>query len=171
MAARPLSTRPSCRHCTPRSTPTRRTGAKTTPGSPTGSGSSDASPALSWPRPVMAASWLATRPECRSGRPRPGGRTLPDEVTAEHPGRTFALTELLVRASWRRQGIGHSLHDLILSRRGEERATLTVHPAAGAAQNAFQSWGWQKVARTRDSRPGSRVSDVLVTALPAGRAP
>jgi len=97
--------------------------------------------------------------------------TLPDEVTAEHPGRTFALTELLVRASWRRQGIGQTLHDLILSRRREERATLTVLPAAAAAQNAFQSWGWQKVARTRDSRPGSRVSDVLVTALPAGRAP
>src|SRR5215472_13051475 len=26
---------------------------------------------------------------------------LPDEVTSEHPGRTFALTELLVRAPWR----------------------------------------------------------------------
>ena len=30
---------------------------------------------------------------------------LPDEVTTEHPGRTFALVELLVRASWRRQGM------------------------------------------------------------------
>jgi GNAT superfamily N-acetyltransferase len=96
---------------------------------------------------------------------------LPDEVTAEHPGRTFALTELLVRASWRRQGIGQTLHDLILSRRCEERATLTVLPAAAAAQNAFQSWGWHKVARTRDPRPGSPVSDVLVTNLPATRAP
>ena len=44
---------------------------------------------------------------------------LPDEVTAEHPGRTFALTDLLVRASWRRQGIGQTLHDLILSGRRE----------------------------------------------------
>jgi GNAT superfamily N-acetyltransferase len=96
---------------------------------------------------------------------------LPDEVTAEHPGRTFALTELLVRASWRRQGIGQTLHDLILSRRREERATLTVLAAAAAAQNAFQSWGWHKVARTRDPRPGSPVSDVLVTTLPASRAP
>ena len=94
---------------------------------------------------------------------------LPDEVTAEHPGRTFALTELLVRASWRRQGIGQTLHDLILASRHEERATLTVLPAAAAAQNAFQNWGWRKVARTRDPDPGSPVSDVLVTALPAGR--
>jgi ribosomal protein S18 acetylase RimI-like enzyme len=95
---------------------------------------------------------------------------LPEEVTAEHPGRTFALTELLVRASWRRQGIGQTLHDLILGGRREERATLTVLPAATPAQNAFQSWGWRKVARMRDPRPGSPVSDVLVTMLPAGRA-
>jgi GNAT superfamily N-acetyltransferase len=94
---------------------------------------------------------------------------LPDDETAEHPGRTFALTDLLVRASWRRQGIGQTLHDLILGGRAEERATLTVLPAAAPAQNAFQSWGWHKVARTRDSRPGWPVSDVLVTSLPAGR--
>ena len=34
---------------------------------------------------------------------------LPDQVTAEHPGRTFALADLLVRRSWRRQGIGRAL--------------------------------------------------------------
>jgi GNAT superfamily N-acetyltransferase len=96
---------------------------------------------------------------------------LPDKVTAEHPGRTFALTDLLVRASWRRQGIGQALHDLILSNRREERATLTVPPAATAAQNAFQNWGWRKVARTRDPGPGSPVSDVLVTTLPARYQP
>ncbi len=90
---------------------------------------------------------------------------LPDEVTAEHPGRTFALTELLVRASWRRQGIAQALHDLMLANRPEERATLTVLPAAAPAQNAFRSWGWRKVARTRDPRPGSPAADVLVTTL------
>ncbi|HEX2823327.1 MAG TPA: GNAT family N-acetyltransferase [Streptosporangiaceae bacterium] len=96
---------------------------------------------------------------------------LPDEVTAEHPGRTFALTELLVRASWRRQGIAQTLHDLLLTNRPEERATLTVAPAAAPAQSGFQKWGWRKVARTRDAGPGSPVSDVLVTALPVSRAP
>jgi GNAT superfamily N-acetyltransferase len=94
---------------------------------------------------------------------------LPDTFTAEHPGRTFALTELLVRAPWRRQGIGQTLHDLILGNRREERATLTVLPTATAAQNAFQNWGWRKVARTRDPHPGSRVSDVLVATLPANQ--
>jgi ribosomal protein S18 acetylase RimI-like enzyme len=93
---------------------------------------------------------------------------LPEEFTAEHPGRTFALAELVVRASWRRQGIGRALHDLILQDRPEERATLTVPPAATPAQNAFRNWGWRKVARTRGEQPGSPVSDVLVTTLPAG---
>ena len=93
---------------------------------------------------------------------------LPDEVTAEHPGRTFALVELAVRPSWRRQGIAATLHDLILEDRPEERATLTVPPTAAAAQQAFRTWGWRKVARTHDAEPGSPVSDVLITALPAG---
>jgi GNAT superfamily N-acetyltransferase len=87
---------------------------------------------------------------------------LPAEVTEEHAGRTFALTDLLVRASWRRQGIAQALHDLILASRPEERATLTVAPAATPAQNAFATWGWHKVARTRAPQPGAPVSDVLV---------
>jgi GNAT superfamily N-acetyltransferase len=92
---------------------------------------------------------------------------LPDQMTAEYAGRTFALTDLLVRASWRRQGIGRTLHDLILQDRHEERATLTVLPAAAPAQRAFRDWGWRKVARTRDPLPSAPVADVLVTALPA----
>jgi ribosomal protein S18 acetylase RimI-like enzyme len=90
---------------------------------------------------------------------------LPDEVTTEHPGRTFALTELLVRASWRRQGIARALHDLILANRPEERATVTVLPDAVPAQNAFRAWGWRKVGRTRDPQPGAPVADVLVITL------
>ena len=91
---------------------------------------------------------------------------LPEEVTAEHPGRTFALVDLLVRASWRRQGIAAALHGLVLSGRPEERATLTVLPTATAAQHALRTWGWRKVARTRDPRPGSPVYDVLLIDLP-----
>jgi GNAT superfamily N-acetyltransferase len=92
--------------------------------------------------------------------------SLPDEVTTEHPGRTFALVELLVRPSWRRQGIAGVLHDLILASRPEERATLAVPPTATPAQNAFRKWGWRKIARTHDDGPGSPVSDVLIIPLP-----
>jgi GNAT superfamily N-acetyltransferase len=91
--------------------------------------------------------------------------TLPGEVTEEHPGRTFAVADLLVRAPWRRQGIGATLHDLLLAGRPEERATAAVRPEAGPAQHAFRAWGWRKVARTRDPRPGAPVSDVLIATL------
>jgi GNAT superfamily N-acetyltransferase len=94
---------------------------------------------------------------------------LPGQVTAEHPGRTFLLADLLVRRSWRRQGIGRALHDLILADRTEERATLAVLPAAAPAQQAFRAWGWRKVARTRAAGPGSPVADVLLITLLAGR--
>ena len=90
---------------------------------------------------------------------------LPEAVTAEHPGRTFALAGLAVRASWRRQGIGRDLHDLILGSRPEERATAVVSPAAAPAQHAFRNWGWRKVARTRDDAGGELVFDVLLTTL------
>ena len=90
---------------------------------------------------------------------------LPDELTDEHPGRTFALVELAVRASWRRQGIARALHDLLLDGRPEERATATVLPAAAPAQAAFRAWGWRRVARTRGARPGWPVADVLLVRL------
>jgi GNAT superfamily N-acetyltransferase len=96
---------------------------------------------------------------------------LPAEVTTEHACRTFALTELLVRAPWRRQGIAGSLHNLILAGRPEERATLTVSPRATAAQNAFRKWGWRKVGRTRGPDPEAPILDILVTDLPAAERP
>jgi GNAT superfamily N-acetyltransferase len=93
---------------------------------------------------------------------------LPPDVTTEHPGRTFTLTELAVRASWRRQGIGRELHDLLLSGRSEERATALVPPGAGAAQRAFASWGWRKAARARGDGddPADPVLDVMLVRLP-----
>jgi GNAT superfamily N-acetyltransferase len=90
---------------------------------------------------------------------------LPSEVTTERPGRTFALVELLVRARWRRQHIGQAMHDLLLKDRREERATLTVLPAAAPAQTAYRKWGWQKVGEKRNPLPGSPLFDVLVKQL------
>jgi GNAT superfamily N-acetyltransferase len=95
---------------------------------------------------------------------------LPAELITEHAGRTFALAELLVRAPWRHQGIGRDLHDLILAGRTEERATTRLWPAATPSQIAFRSWGWRKVARSQEPKPGSPVLDVLIRTLPGGQA-
>ena len=87
---------------------------------------------------------------------------LPAEVTTEYPGRTFALTDLVVRAPWRRQRIGETLHDLIMGGRREERSTAIVMSAAGAAQSAGATWGWRKIARKQEPGPGSPLFDVFV---------
>ena len=90
---------------------------------------------------------------------------LPAEVTTENPGRTFALVELLVRPQWRRRGIAQAMHDLLLKDRPEERATLTVLPAAAPAQAAYQKWAWRKVAQKRNPLPGSPLFDVMLRDL------
>jgi hypothetical protein len=88
---------------------------------------------------------------------------LPGAVTDEHPGRTFALTQLIVRGSWRRQGIGAELTGLLLDGRAEERVTVKLPPGAAAAQAAFRNWGWTKIGRARG--PGAAVSDILTRPL------
>ena len=88
---------------------------------------------------------------------------LPAAVTDEHPGRTFAITQLLVRGSWRRQGIAAELCQLILDGRAEERAAVKLPPGSTAAQTAFKNWGWTKVGRARG--PAASVLDVLTRPL------
>ena len=90
---------------------------------------------------------------------------LPAAITDEHPGRTFALTQLLVRSSWRRQGIASELLDLILSDRAEERVTVKLPATAAAAQTVFRNWGWTRVARARGPAPAAPVSEILTRPL------
>lgn len=92
---------------------------------------------------------------------------LPEEMTTESPGRTLAVVEFLVRAPWRRQHIAKTLHNMLLRDRPEERATLTVLPAAQPAQQAYAKWGWHTVAQKRNPLPGSPVFDVLIKELKA----
>lgn len=90
---------------------------------------------------------------------------LPEEIIREYVGRTFALVELLVRRPWRRLHVAETIHARLLQDRHEERATLTVLPAADAAQAAYAKWGWRKVAQKRNPLPGSPVFDVMVREL------
>ncbi|MEU7739581.1 GNAT family N-acetyltransferase [Nonomuraea sp. NPDC049158] len=90
---------------------------------------------------------------------------LPEKITAEHPGRTWALVELLVRAPWRRQHVAETIHDMLLTSRPEERATLTVLPAATPAVAAYRKWGWYKVGEKRNPLPGAPVFAVMIRNL------
>ena len=90
---------------------------------------------------------------------------LPSSVTDEYTNRTFALVELVVRRPWRRMHVAEAIHTRILQDRREERATLTVLPAATAAQAAYAKWGWQKVAQKRTPLPGSPVFNVMIKEL------
>ncbi len=88
-----------------------------------------------------------------------------EDITREYPGRTFAVVELLVRAPWRRRHIAGEIHNRLLTDRAEQRATLTVLPAAKPAQAAYRKWGWQRVTQKRNPLPGSPVFDVMVKYL------
>lgn len=87
------------------------------------------------------------------------------ETVEEWEGRTFALIELVVRAPWRRSGVGRALHDQLLADRSEDRATLSASPEAESAQAAYASWGWRKVGETALPLRGNPVYDVLVLPL------
>ncbi len=90
---------------------------------------------------------------------------IPREVSEEWPGRTFAVIELVVRIPWRRRGVARRLHDMLLSGRREERASLTARPEAEAAQTAYANWGWRKVGQKTNPLPGDPVYDILIKPL------
>lgn len=96
---------------------------------------------------------------------------LPAAFTSEPTGRTFAIFELAVLAPHRRQGWGRALHDGLLRDRPEQRVALLSRPEAPAAQAAYRSWGYRRVAGIRPRSGGPRY-DALVRAsslLPMSR--
>jgi len=94
-----------------------------------------------------------------------GLRTKVDPALLVEDGRrTLALTEIMVRENWRRQGYARALHDALLRDRAEERATLLVLPDNVPAKSAYLSWGWYKLGELRpfDDAP---VYDAMVVEL------
>jgi len=72
---------------------------------------------------------------------------LDEAMTREWPGRTFLLFDFAVVPGYRGRGIGKALHDLLLSSRREERATLTVQPTALQTKSLYGRWGWRMVGQ------------------------
>ena len=95
---------------------------------------------------------------------------VPDpEFSREDGERTFALSEIMVISEWTGRGVARALHDELLSRRRESRATLFVEPDNERAYRAYRSWGWFKVGTTRPSWPESPTFDVLIKHLRSDR--
>ena len=87
---------------------------------------------------------------------------VPRGFTDEDGHRTLAISQMVVRAPWRRQDVARRLHDTLLSGRSEKRATLLVEPDNQAAQAAYAAWGWHKVAQLRPGSAGAPLYAVLV---------
>lgn len=86
---------------------------------------------------------------------------LPGEITAEYPGRTFAIIEIAVRQPYRQHGVGRLLHTHLTAGLSEERITLAVRPEAPAPQHAYRSWGYQPVGQVRPF-PGGPIYDLMI---------
>lgn len=88
----------------------------------------------------------------------------PNDLTSEHPGRTFAIIELGVLQPYRRHGVGHELHTHLIAGLPNERITLLVRPEAVAAQSAYQAWGYQRVGKLQpfDNAP---IYDAMILPL------
>ncbi|MEV0843595.1 GNAT family N-acetyltransferase [Actinocatenispora sera] len=86
----------------------------------------------------------------------------PDDIR-EDGHRTFAVCELMVRPDQRGRGYGHGLHDALLARRPEQRATLLVRPD-NPVRDAYLRWGWRVLGRNQPY-PDSPVYDAMVRDL------
>lgn len=62
----------------------------------------------------------------------------------------FAVIELDVHKSYRRQGIAKKLLDMLLGDRTEKFATLAVIPGS-IADDMYKRWGWYKIGEFTDS--------------------
>jgi len=89
---------------------------------------------------------------------------LPDEITTEYSGRTFAIIEIAVRRPYRQRGVGRLLHTHLTAGLSEERITLAVRPDAPVPQRAYRSWGYRPVGQVRPF-PGGPVYDLMIKSL------
>ncbi|MEN3309247.1 MAG: hypothetical protein V7603_5449 [Micromonosporaceae bacterium] len=100
-------------------------------------------------------------------RPEP-----PDGFATETGDRTAVLAEIEVRRAWQGRGIGRALHDAFLSRRTEERATLSSNPEAVTTHKLYGRWGWRRMG-TVPGKPGAYYREYVqfVMPLPPVQAP
>lgn len=89
---------------------------------------------------------------------------LPDDVTSEWPGRTFAVIELAVLKPWRGRGYARQLHAHLVAGLGVERLTLLVRPDAEPAHRAYDAWGYERVGQVQPF-DGGPIYDAMLRPL------
>ena len=91
---------------------------------------------------------------------------LPEDVTSERPGRTFAVIELAVRKPWRGHGYAGQLHSHLIAGLRVERLTLLVRPDAERAHRAYELWGYQPVGQVQPFDDGPIYDAMLRPLVP-----
>ncbi|WUW19314.1 GNAT family N-acetyltransferase [Streptomyces sp. NBC_01463] len=62
---------------------------------------------------------------------------------------TYAVSEVMVRPQWRKQGVSSQLHDALLKERGEDLAVLLVDVAHPKVQQLYEGWAYVKAGEQR----------------------
>lgn len=91
---------------------------------------------------------------------------LPDDLTSEWSGRTFAVIELAVRKPWRGRGYATQLHAHLVAGLGVERLTLLVRPDAEPAHRAYEAWGYEPVGQVQPFDDGPIYDAMLRPLVP-----
>ncbi|WP_432104075.1 GNAT family N-acetyltransferase [Streptomyces sp. bgisy091] len=58
---------------------------------------------------------------------------------------TYAVSEVMVRPKWRKQGISDRLHEALLKDREDDLAVLLVDVTHPKVQELYETWGYAKV--------------------------
>lgn len=62
---------------------------------------------------------------------------------------TYAVSEIMVRPQWRKQGIADRLHEALLHERHEDLAVLLVDVTHPKVQELYEKWGYAKAGEQR----------------------
>ncbi|WP_411152775.1 GNAT family N-acetyltransferase [Streptomyces sp. A30] len=84
---------------------------------------------------------------------------------APEKNRTFAFSELAVRAKWRKTGTAELVTRALLEERDEDLVVLLVDIEHPRVQATYESWGFRKVGQ-RQPFPDSPVYAVMLAELP-----
>jgi GNAT superfamily N-acetyltransferase len=77
---------------------------------------------------------------------------------------TYAVSELMVRPRWRKQGVSERLHEALLKERTEDLAVLLVDVTHPKVQALYESWGYTKIGEQRPFADAPLLA-VMVVAL------